>query len=161
MRSITPVLESEAVPNPIHLRCVAESWRPSIKSVRSPALINACNRSMKTLGEISLYVRIRDFTRRMQFLVVTSLAVDCILGTSFLNRHVKAILPPQRKVIFHDAPPVALIRTTPLRHDRKMFSRGSLQQLPPTGTPGRKRAALPANTPSRKIRLFKGLTISR
>ena len=97
MRVITPVLDSGASPNLIHLRCVAEPWRAAIKSARSPLLIDASNRSMKAIGELKLHVRIGEFYARVPFLVVTNLAVDCILGTTFLDRHVKAILPPQRK----------------------------------------------------------------
>ena len=41
MVAITPLLDSGAGPNLIHLRCVAKSWRPSINPVRSPALIDA------------------------------------------------------------------------------------------------------------------------
>ena len=126
---------------------------------RSPALIDASNRAMKALREIPLFVRIGDFVGRVPFLMVTSLAVDCILGTTFLDRHVKAILPPQRKIVFHDAPPVALVGTTPSRHDRKMASRSTAHQLPQSDKPERRQVAFSANTPSRKIRLVRGVTI--
>ena len=160
MRVITPVLDSGAGPNLIHLRCVAEPWRAAIKSVRSPPLIDASNRSMKALGELKLHVRIGEFYARVPFLVVTNLAVDCILGTTFLDRHVKAILPPQRKVLFHHAPSVALTGVTPSRHDRKMASRGPSQQLPQEeNSADRKRAQFPTNVPSRKIRVVRGVTI--
>ena len=114
---------------------------------------------MKALGEIPLFVRIGEFVARVPFLVVPGLAVDCILGTTFLDRHVKAILPPQWKVILHDALPVALVGTTPSRHERKMASRSTAQQLPPSDRPERRQVAFPANTPSRKIRLVRGVTI--
>ena len=160
MRAITPVLDSGAGPNLIHLRCVAEPWRSSIKPVRSPPLIDASNRAMRALGEITLFVRIGEFLARVPFLVVTALAVDCILGTTFPDRHVKAILPPQRKVVFHHAPSVALVGTTPSRHDRLMASRSTAQQLPQqSNAVVRKHEPFPANTPSRKIRLVKGVTI--
>ena len=119
MRVITPVLDSGAGPNLIHLRSVAEPWRAAIKSVRSPPFIDASNRSMKAIGELKLHVQIGAFCARVPFLVVTNLAVDCILVITFLDRHVKAILPPQRKVLFHHAPSVALTGVTPSRHDRK------------------------------------------
>ena len=129
MRVITPVLGSGAGPNLIHLRCVAEPWRAAIKSTRSPPLIDASNRLMKAIGELKLHVRIGEFCARVPFLVVVNFAVDCILGTTFLDRYVKAILPLQRKVLFHHAPSVALTGVTPSRHDRKMASRGPSQQL--------------------------------
>ena len=159
MIAITPVLHSGAGPNLIHLRCVAESWRPSIKPVRSPALIDASNHAMKALREIPLLVRIGAFMARVPFLVVTSLAVDCNLGTTFLDRYVKAILPLQWKVVFHDTPPVALVGTTPSRYARKMASKSTAQQLQPSDKPERKQVVFPANTPSRKIGLVRGVTI--
>ena len=82
MRAMTPVLDSGAGPNLIHLRCVAEPWRAVIKSGRRPPLIDASNRSMKALGELRLCVRMGEFSTRVPFLAVTNLAVDCILGTT-------------------------------------------------------------------------------
>ena len=79
---------------------------------------------MKAIGELKLHVRIGEFCARVPFLVVTNLAVDHILGTTFLDRHVKAILPPQRKVMFHHPPSVALTGVTPSRQDRKRALRG-------------------------------------
>ena len=99
MVAITPVLDSGAGPNLMHLRWVAESWRPSMKLVRTPALIDASNRAMKEFGEISLLVRIGEFMARIPFLVVMSPAVDCIFGINFLDRHFKSILSPRRKVV--------------------------------------------------------------
>ena len=162
MRVITPVLDSGAGPNLIYLRRVAGPWRAAIKSARSPPLIDASNRSMKALGELKLHVRIGEFCARVPFSVVTNLAVDCILGTTFLDRHVKAILPPQRKVLFHHAPSVSLTGITPSRHDRKMASRGPSQQLPQEGNSAdRKRAQFPTNVPSRKIRVQSGYVTRR
>ena len=97
MRAITPVHESRAGPNLIHLRCVAESWRSASKPGRSPLVIDASNRWMKALGELTIYVQIGGFVACVQFLVVTNLTVDCILGTTFVGRHMKSFLPPQRK----------------------------------------------------------------
>ena len=159
MVAIIPVLDSGAGPNLIHLQCVAESWRPSIKSVQSPALIDASNRAMKALGEISLFDRIGEVMARILFLVVMGILVDCILGTTFVDHHVKAILPPQRMALFHDAPAVALVWTTPSRHERKMASRSTAQKQPPSDKPEQNEVALPANTPSRKIRLVERATI--
>ena len=160
MRAITPVLDSGAGPNLIHLSCVAELWRAAIKSARSPPLIDASNRSMNALGEVNLHVRIGEFYARVPFFVITNLAVECILGTTFLDRHVKAILPQQRKVLLHHAPSVELTGVTPSRHDCKMASRGPKQQLPQEeNSADRKRVLFPTNVPSRKIRVVKGVTI--
>ena len=160
MRTITPVLDSRAGPNVTHRRGLAEPWCVAIKSAWSPPLIDASNRSMKALGELQLYVCIAEFVARVPFLVVTNLAVDFILGTTVLDRHVKAILSPQRKMMFHQAPSVALTGVTTSRHDRKMASRGTPQQLlQEENSTDWKRAQFPVNVPSRKIRVVKGVTI--
>ena len=160
MRAITPVLDSGASPNLIHLRCVAEPWRAAIKSARSPPPIDASNWSMKVLGEFKSHVQIGAFCACVPFLVVTNLAVDCILGTTFLDRHVKPILTLQRKVLFHHAPSVALTGVTPSRHDRKMASRGLSQHLPQEENwADRKRAQFSTKVPSRNIRVVEGVTI--
>ena len=59
-----------------------------------------------------LYVRIGEFIAHVPFLVVTNFAVDRIIATMFLDRHVKAILLPQRKEMFHHAPSEALTVVT-------------------------------------------------
>ena len=160
MHAIAPVLYSGAGPNLIHLRYVADSWRAAIISAQSPPLIDASNRSMKALGELKLHVRIGEFSAHVPFLVVTNLAVDCIFGTTFMNRHVKAILPTQTKVLFHHAPSVALTRVTLSRHNRMMDSRRPSQQLPQEeNSADRERAQFPHNVSSRKIRVVKGVTI--
>ena len=115
---------------------------------------------MKAPGALKLYVRIGEFVARVPFLVVTNFAVDCILGTTFLARYVKTILPPQRKVMFHHAPSVALIVVTPSRHDREIASRGTSQKLPQEeNSTDRKCAHFPTNETSRKIRVGKGVRI--
>ena len=160
MRAITPVLDSGAGPNLIHLRCVAEPWCAAIKSERSPPVIHASNRWMKALGELKLHVRFGDVSARVPFFVFTNLAVDCILGATFLGRHMKAILPLQRKVLFHHALSMELTRVTPSRHERKIASRGPSQQLPQEENPAkRKRAQIPTNVPSRKFGVVEGVMI--
>ena len=160
MHTITPVLDSGAGPNLIHLRCVAEPWCSAIKSARCPPLMDVSNRSMNSLGELTLYVWIGEFVARIPFLVVTNLAVDCILGTTFLDGHVKAILLLERKVMFHHAPSVAMTGTTPSRHDCKMASRCTSQKRrQEQGSTDGKRARFSTNLPSRKTHVVKGVTI--
>ena len=154
MRAFTPVQDSGAGPNHINLRCVGAPWRSAIRPVRRPTLVDASNWSMRALGEITLYVRTGEFSTKANFLVVTSLAVDCILGTTFIDLHVKALLLPQRKVLFHHAPAVAFTRNTPSKSPRPPASQ-------PRSEEKENISWLPflKNTPSRKIRLLRGTTI--
>lgn len=71
--------------------------------------MDASSYLMQPLGFLVDFVRVGKFQTHIQFLVVASMAVDCILRTAFIDRHVRAILPPQLKVLFHYAPAVALL----------------------------------------------------
>ena len=156
MRALSPVLDSGAAPNLIHIRCVAEPWRAAIRPIKSAPLVDASNRAMNALGQLTLYVRIGDFTARVQFLVVTRLDVDCILGTTFIDQHVKAILPRRWRVLFHHSPSVAFIGTTPSKFAREKKRTESNTSASKTS----KIKPIPSNTPSRKIRIVRGITIT-
>lgn len=84
--------------------------------------------------------------------------MDCILETTFLDRQVRAILPLQRKIVFHHAPSEAMTGMTPSRHDRLMEWKSPAQQPRPTSTV-RKEDPFPRNTLSRKVQLVKVASI--
>lgn len=80
-----------------------------------------------------------------------------ILGTTFLDRNVKAILPPQGDIFFHHAPYVALTGMNPSKHERLIASRSTARKQEPANTI-RKKAPFATNTTSGNVRLFKGFT---
>lgn len=114
MYPLTAVLDTGARPNVIHAGHVPETWRSLVKPLppnRNVRLYDAQNRPMSPTGSIFLSLRTDEFRARVEFLVVASLFADVILGTTFIARQVKAILPPLQKILFHHAP-VALIGDT-------------------------------------------------
>lgn len=141
MIRVRTVLDTGAGPNLIHYDRIDPAWRTSIRDTTTPSLRDASKRAMRTLGVITLLVRIGQFQAHVQFLVVPNLAVDCILGTTFTDRHVKAIYPRSQTVHFHDAPPVALV--------------GSTSPTAPASAPH----DLAQETPSRKLRLARAIVI--
>lgn len=120
--------------------------------------MDTSNRAMGALLETILFFRIGEFLARVPFLMVTSFALDFILGTTFLDCYVKAILPPPRKVFCHHAFSVALTEMTTPRHDRLMASSSNTRQLGPTSTVRRK-APSATNMPLRKVCLIIMVTI--
>lgn len=63
---------------------------------------------MMLYGLIHLTVRIGEYPAKVTFLVVQQLAVDCLLGTLYMDSGVKAILPGIRKVLFYHSLSVAI-----------------------------------------------------
>lgn len=89
---------------------------------------------MGALVEITPLVRIYKFLAHVQFLVVDSLALECILDATLGVPHVKAILTPHQKIVFHHVPSVALSRTHSSRHNWMMASRSPALKLELTRT---------------------------
>lgn len=95
LKTVMCVLDSVAGSSPIRLRCTAKKWRRAIRLVGRPPLPDASNRSMRPLDSLVLFFG--QLRAHIQFLVGASLAADCIFGTDFIDRHLRATLPPQRK----------------------------------------------------------------
>ena len=112
MIPLVSVLDTGAGPNIINANVLPAVWRTSIKSTSVPPLVDAQSRPLRCLGVLPLIVRIGQFKARVHFVVVTNMAVDCILGTSFCDRHVHGIFPRTRRVAFHDGSSVPIIGQT-------------------------------------------------
>lgn len=79
-------------------------------SIQSPGLLEASKRMTKS-GGISYHIFfIIEFRERVSFLLVRNLAVDCQLGSSYIDHHVTKILPGLKKaVLLHLFLPTAVI----------------------------------------------------
>lgn len=88
----------------------------------------------------------------MIFLVVTSLAVECILQTTFIEKDLKAISTPSTSVPFQDALSVALSGKTSSNFSQK--ENRAEQKLP-----SEKTKPFPSNTPSRRVGMVRGVII--
>ena len=141
------VLDTGAGPNIINARCIPRQWHQYIRSVKTPRLVSASKTAMPVLGVIELMVRIGSLHVRIQFLVVANLVADMILGTTFIDRYVKAILPGHRKVVFNDAPSVAIIGET------KALGLPTPTVTDKLLTNKKESPSVPSNTVSKKIRV--------
>lgn len=112
MKTVVSVLDSAADPDLRRPRCLTESWRRAIRPVHSAPLINASNRPIHALGSRILFVRIVQLHLRVQFSVIVSMAVDCTSGTITIDRHGRAIVILQRKILSHQEPAVAYFAAT-------------------------------------------------
>ena len=100
MTTATGVLDTGARPNLLHLRKLSSPWIERIQRIPVPTLVDAKRRPKNVMGALPLIGQIGQFKALVTFLVVTNMAVDCILGTSFIDRHVKTIYPRQRRIAF-------------------------------------------------------------
>jgi Reverse transcriptase (RNA-dependent DNA polymerase) len=103
--------------------------------------MNASGRLLHSKGVIVLIVQVGHLRTRVRFYVTAGLAVPCILGCNFIDRHVKSILPGDRRVELHDGGSVAISETSPRNID------------PPGNTPTTNM------TPSTKVRVAKAVQI--
>lgn len=95
------VLDTGARPDLIHKRLVDPAWPSYIRPIQSSRLLDASKRVIRSCDLIYLTVGIGEFRARVSFLVVQSLPVDCLLGRSLIDYHVKAIVPELRKIVFY------------------------------------------------------------
>lgn len=144
---MTTVLDTGAGPNIINMSVLPAAWKSAIRPVAAPHLLDASNKPLRCLGTLGFHVRIGEFRTGIRFMVVGSLAVDCVLGTTFIDQQIRAIFPSDRKVVFHHGPPVTIVgRTLPKTEQRLKPSMSS--------------QALPFEPRSRKIHLSSQVTIT-
>ena len=83
---------------------------------------------MALSGVVVLHVRIGSMTTRKHLLVARKLAVNAILGTEFIDRHVRGIFPKEKRVVFRNGGSVTLLGSAPgLEENRKITENLSTQ----------------------------------
>lgn len=62
-----------------------------------------------TLEQINLYLRIGDRSLPTLFSVVDNLAINVLLATTFIDKHILEVLPEETKVIVYDFRLISII----------------------------------------------------
>jgi len=106
---VTCVLDTGAGPNLINKDFLPPSWTDKIRPAQDPGLIAATRQAVSIEGVILLHVRVGELRVRVWFGVVSKLAVPALLGTSFIDSFIRAILPLDRKILPLHSPPVAIL----------------------------------------------------
>lgn len=102
------VFDTGAGPNLTQKREMDLTWHSYIRSVQNPNLLVGSKQLMSSCRPNYLTVSIGDFQGRVLFFMIQNLAVFCLLGTSFIDHHVKNILSGLWKVVFHHSPSLAI-----------------------------------------------------
>lgn len=84
--TVASLLNTGARPNPVNKNFLQSAWRKSLKTIRSPPLRPANCEVGFVEVIVPLFVRMANLTVLAWFGVVQNLAVDVVLGTSFIDR---------------------------------------------------------------------------
>ena len=100
MVPVRAILDTGAGPNLIREEVLPEDWeRSRLPGTPAYQIIGAGGRPLRQKGVIAMHVQLGTLRVQSLFVVVTSLAAECILGCQFINRHVRMILPKEKRVV--------------------------------------------------------------
>lgn len=99
--------------NIVHEKLFLPTWRENAVNRNLPRVTDASKNAMALSRMVSLHVRLGDFSTQALFLVASNLTVDAILGSAFIDRHVRGILPRERKVLLPHGPSITLLGSKP------------------------------------------------
>ena len=109
MQTVNAVLDTGAGPNLIRGSLLPNNWQRYAQRAKSlPRIRDANNRLISVEGIIPMILDMGSQRLRASFLVCKDLAVPAILGCSFIQRFVEAILPQENKVILKYGGAVAI-----------------------------------------------------
>ena len=96
---VSAILDTGAGPNLIRETVLPEDWeRYRIPGHPAFHIVGAGGRRLLQKGNITLTVQLGTLKVQARFIVVESLAAECILGCQFIDRQVQAILPKEKRV---------------------------------------------------------------
>jgi RNase H-like domain found in reverse transcriptase/Reverse transcriptase (RNA-dependent DNA polymerase)/Integrase zinc binding domain/Integrase core domain/Chromo (CHRromatin Organisation MOdifier) domain/Retroviral aspartyl protease len=130
---VRAILDTGAGPNLIREEVLQEDWeRYRVRDEPAYNIVGAGGRRLRQKGVILLHVELGNLRARARFVVVPGLAAECILGCQFINRHVRNILPRERRVTLSNDSVISILHDSgspPPSADRK-----SSANVPPPST---------------------------
>jgi Retroviral aspartyl protease len=84
------ILDTGAGPNLIREELLPEDWsRYCVADAPFYNIVGAGGKQLRQKGVITLFVQVGNLRMQARFIVVHSLAAECILGFQFIDRHVR------------------------------------------------------------------------
>lgn len=118
MVPVRAILDTGAGPNLIREEVLPEDWeRSRLPGTPAYQIIGAGGRPLRQKGVIAMHVQLGTLRVQSRFVVVTSLAAECILGCQFINRHVRMILPKEKRVVLTNDNVVSILQDSADRPD--------------------------------------------
>lgn len=110
MMITTPVLiDTGATMNLVAAKFLPPEWREKVRPYNGRDVESANKTSLTISGLIPLCVRVGDLKVKVWFAVAQDLCTRVLLGTPFIDRFIKGIFPPERKLVPRDSPPVHIL----------------------------------------------------
>jgi hypothetical protein len=110
-KPVRAILDTGAGPNLVREDILPENWeRYRVPDEPAFNIVGAGGRRLRQRGTITLFLELGGLRVKAQFLVVAGLAAECILGCQFIDRHVRNILPKEKKITLSNDSVVSILR---------------------------------------------------
>jgi hypothetical protein len=105
--------------------------RSRLQGTPAYQIIGAGGCPLRQRGVITMHVQLGTSFVQSRFVVVTSLAAECILGCQFINRHVRMILPNEKHIVLANDNVVSILQDSADRPDSGKVSSPEQVSSPP------------------------------
>lgn len=104
-------LDTGAGPNLISKDFLLQTWKDSLKSIKSPQPRMANRKVVKIEGNMLLFIPMSELPVRNWFGIVENPAVEVLFKTSIIDQCIRRIFPTECKIVPRHLKPVAIIST--------------------------------------------------
>jgi Retroviral aspartyl protease len=126
---VRAILDTGAGPNLIREEGLPEDWeRNRVANAPGFNVVGAGGRLLRQKGVFKLVVQLSNLRTHARFLVVTSLAAECILGCQYIDRCVRTILPKDKRVVLSDYSVIPILRDS----EQPVAPGKPVEPVPPT-----------------------------
>jgi Retroviral aspartyl protease len=108
---VRDILDTGAGHNLIREEVLPEDWeRYRVANALVFNVVGAGGRHLRQKGVVTLVVQLDNLRTHARFLVVTSLAAECILGCQYIDRCVRTIIPKEKRVVLSGDSIIPILR---------------------------------------------------
>jgi hypothetical protein len=108
---VRAILDTGAGPNLIREEVLPEPWaRYRVANAPVFNVLSAGGRRLRQKGVVTLFVQLCNLDTHSRFLVVTSLAAECILCFQYIDRYIRTILPKEKRILMSDDSVILILR---------------------------------------------------
>lgn len=106
---VTAVLDTGDGTNLVNKDALLRRWIRNVRRQKVLRLTSASRQPMQLVGVIPLFVHLGDLCFHIWFVFIDGPAVPAILGTSFTDLFVMAILPQEQRILPYHSRPISIL----------------------------------------------------
>jgi Retroviral aspartyl protease len=112
------ILDTGAGPSLIRKEVLPDYWS-QYRVTDAPLynVVGAGGKRLRQKGVITLFVQVGNLRTQARFIVVHSVAAECIRGWQFIDRHVRSILPKEKRVLLSDDSVIPILQDSEIFPD--------------------------------------------